>query len=130
MYKVCGFTNYECTCGEEQLFGEDLSLEDALSLFLSLLRSVDSLNFTELDGLIDEWAEDMGWDEDDYYSSSYGGFIVLYDEARNIGDFDREIFLVRVERDPIHKTSKYGEIEFGAEITTQEKESYICLKKE
>lgn len=130
MYKVCGFTNYECTCGEEQLFGEKLLLEEALSLFLSLLQSVDSLDFTELDGLIDEWAEDMDWDEDDYYSGSYGGSIILYDEASNIGDFDREIILVRVERDPINKTSKYGGIELGAEITLQEKESYICLRNE
>lgn len=91
MYKVCGITNYECTCGEEQLFGEDLSLEEALSLFLSILQSVDSLDFNELDGLINEWAEDWDWDEEDYYSGSYGGSIVLYDEARNICDFDREI---------------------------------------
>ena len=128
MYKVCGFTNYECTCGEEQLFGDGLTLEVSLLLFLSLLQNVDSLDFTELDNLIEEWAEDCAWTEDDYYSGSYGGAIILYDEANNIGNFDREIILVRIERDPINKTNKYGEIELGTEITPQEKEKYISLR--
>lgn len=130
MYKVCGFTNYECTCGESQIFGENLTLEDSVSLFLSLLKDIDSLSFNELDSLIEEWACDYDWDEDDYYSGSYGGCIILYDQARNAGDFDREIVLIRVERDPVNRTNRYGEIELGAEITLREKEKYLCMYSE
>lgn len=127
MYKVCGFTNYECNCGDTQVFCEEQSLENAMSMFLSLVKNFGSLDFTELDTLIDEWALDCDWDEDDYYAGSYGGCIILYDEAINDGDFDREVVLIRVERDPIRKTNNYGEIELGAEITTQEKEVYSLL---
>ena len=99
MYKVCGFTNYECTCRKEQLSGDSLSLQEAWSLFLPLIQNVDSLDFTELDGLINEWAEDWNWHEDDYFSGSYGGSIVLYDEESNISNFDHEIISVHIDRE-------------------------------
>ena len=127
MYKVCGFTNYECTCGEEQLFGIELHLEDAISLYLSLLKDKDSLDFSELDALIDEWAVLFDWSEDDYYAGSYGGCIILFDEAVNERDCDREVIFIRVERDPIKKTNNYGKVELGGEITDLEKNTYIRL---
>lgn len=129
MYKVCGNTNYECTTGEEQIFSDELCLEDAIKLFLSLSSDIDSLDFGELDALIDDWADTYCWDEEDYYSGSYGGAIYLYDAAINASDFDREIVFLRIERDPLKKENTLGCIEFGAEITTQEKNVFLSLSK-
>ena len=129
MYKVCGFTNYECTCGKDQIFGSNLCLTDAIKLFLSLTENSESLDFSELDDLIEDWAIEYSWDEEDYYASSYGGCIILYEEALDTGDFDREIISVRVERDPIKKTIVYNEIEVGAEATLEEKNAYFSLCK-
>ena len=77
MYKVCGSTNYECNCEEEQIFGTNLNLDDAMKLFVSLANNQNSLDFTEFDKTIDEWAKEFNWDEEDYYSGIYGGCIVL-----------------------------------------------------
>lgn len=129
MYKVCGFTNYECACGEDQIFGSSLSLSDAIKLFLSLTKNNDSLDFSELDALIEDWATEYAWDEEDYYANSYGGSIVLYDEALDAGGFDREIVFVRVDRDPIKKTSVYNKIELGSEATSEEENAYFALSK-
>ena len=68
------------------------------------------------------------WDEDDYYLGSYGGTIAVYEEATESNEFDREIVAIRVERDPIHKTNKYGEIELGPEILPVEKELFLTLR--
>ena len=129
MYKVCGFTNYECNFGETHVFGNKLELEEAVSLFLSLVEDTESLDFTELDTLIDEWAIDNGWDEDEYYAGSYGGSIILYDEAIDEKSFDREVVSIRVDRDPIKKISHLGEIKLGAEINEQEKVASSMLQK-
>lgn len=128
MYKICGFTNYECNCGEEQVFGVNLNLDDAIRLYTSLAKDADSLDFSELDALIDEWASDCGWEEDDYYSGSYGGSIVLFHEAIDTKDFDREIIIARITRDPLHKTSEISEIEFGPEAIAEELAQYQHLK--
>ena len=129
MYKVCGYTNYECTCGVEEVFAENLNLEDAMALFISLVSDENSLDFTDLDVQIAEWALDFDWDEDDYYSGSYGGSIALYDEATTPDDFDREVVLVYIERDPVKKVNKVSEIEFSAEITDAEKMLYFNISE-
>ena len=59
MYKVCGSTNYECTCGEEQILGCNLALDDATNLFLSYVHKTNSLDFTELDTMINELATEF-----------------------------------------------------------------------
>ena len=124
MYKICGFTNYECNCGEEQVFGTYLNLDDAIRSYISLTKDPGSLNFSELDALIDEWASDYSWEEDDYYSGSYGGSIILFQEAIDTKDFDREIIITRIIRDPFLKTSEISEIEFGPEATAEELAQY------
>lgn len=129
MYKVCGFTNYECTCGEEQVFGKELNFDEAISLFVKLTQNINSLDFAGLDEMIDEWAVEFDWNEDDYYSGSYGGCIMVYDQACEPELFDREILLVRVERDPIKKVNIYSDIEFGEEIAETEKDRYLFLNK-
>ena len=128
MFKVCGNTNYECTCAEEQVFASDLDIESAFNLFLKLLEDKNSLDFTEMDAEVDAWAEAGDWDEDDYYWGSYGGTIAVYEEATESNEFDREIVAIRVERDPLHKTNKYGEIELGPEILPVEKELFLVLR--
>lgn len=127
MFKVCGNTNYECTCAEEQVFESNLDIVGAFNLFLKLLKEKDSLDFTELDAEIDDWAEVGDWTEEDYYWGSYGGIIAVYEESTEFNQFDREIVSIRIERDPLHKTNEYGEIEFGSEIFLSEKELFLSL---
>ena len=124
MYKICGLTNYECNCGEDQVFGENLNLDDAIRLFISLTKDANSLDFSYLDAVVDDWAIDCAWEKDDYYYGSYGGSIILFDEAINAGDFDRAIVIARISRDPFYKTSEISEIEFGSEATTEEVAQY------
>ena len=128
MFKVCGNTNYECTCAEEQVFGFNLDIESAFNLFLKLLEDKNSLDFTEMDAEVDDWAEAGDWTEEDYYWGSYGGTIAVYEEATEPNEFDREIVVIRVERDPLHKTNEYGKIEFGPEILPLEKELFLALR--
>ena len=59
MYKVCGFTNYQCTCGDDEEFATGITLKEAIDVFLRVIRD-DLLDFTYLDSWIDDWA-----DEDD-----------------------------------------------------------------
>ena len=128
MFKVCGNINYECTCAEEQVFGSNLDIEAAFLLFLNLAKDRDSLDFTEMDAIVDNWAVENAWDEDDYYWGSYGGTIAVYEEANEPNEFDREIIMIRVERDPLNKTNEYGEVEFGPEIHLDEKERFLKLR--
>ena len=90
MFKVCGNTNYECSCAEEQVFGNNLDIIDAFNLFLRLLEEKDSLDFTEMDAAVDDWAESGDWNEEDYYWGSYGGTIAVYEESNENNYFDRE----------------------------------------
>ena len=128
MLKVCGNTNYECTCAEEQVFGFNLDIESAFNLFLKLLEDKNSLDFTEMDAEVDDWAEAGDWTEEDYYWGSYGGTIAVYEEAIETNEFDREVVVIRVERDPLHKTNEYGGIEFGPEILPAEKDLFLSLR--
>lgn len=128
MFKVCGNTNYECTCAEEQVFGFNLDIESAFNLFLKLLEDKNSLDFTEMDAEVDDWAEAGDWTEEDYYWGSYGGTIAVYEEAIETNEFDREVVVIRVERDPLHKTNEYGGIEFGPEILPAEKDLFLSLR--
>ena len=120
MYRVEGFTNYECTCGEDEVFGEGLTLQDAIDIFLKVIRD-DALDFSELDDWIDDWAE-----EDESFDF-YGGAIRVYEEPVEEGFEYREILLIRIMRDPIKKVNEYSTIEFGAEINNEEKE--LCKLK-
>ena len=120
MYKVEGFTNYECTCGDEEVFGECITLQEALDIFLRVIRD-DVLDFSYLDSWIDDWA-----DEDECFGS-YGGSIRVYEDPVDNEWGYRDILLIRIERDPIKKMNSYDLIEFDSEITNEEKE--ICESK-
>ena len=120
MYKICGFTNYECNCGEDQIFGANLNLDDAICMFAALIKDANSLDFSELDTVIDEWACDCDWEEEDYYSGSYGGSIILFQEAIDDDAFNREIVIAHISRDPFKKASTISEIEFSPDATAEE----------
>lgn len=124
VYKVCGFTNYDCNCGSEQIFGDELNLSDAMSLFVTLTKNMSSLDFAELDEMIDKWALEFEWEDEDYYSCSYGGSIVLQEKAVKSADFNRDVVSFRIERDPVKKENICCNIEFGIEITVEEKDKY------
>ena len=126
MYRVTGSTNYECYCGEDEIYAEHISLEDAIRMLLKLYKDENSLDFSWLDSEITEWAENDDWDDEDYYNGYYGGYIAIY-EAENDNECDREILIFRVERDPLNKTNTYSEIEFGDDINNGEKAVYLNM---
>ena len=121
MYKVEGFTNYECTCSDEEVFGECLTFQEAIDIFLKVVRD-DVLDF----GYLDSYYEDDWLDEEDSFDG-YGGLIRIYEDTADNDLGYRDILSIRIERNPITKVNSYGSIEYDLEMTCEEKE--ICKLK-
>lgn len=120
MYKICGYTNYECTQGIDVQFGEYNFFETAFKVFKELSSSSDALDFEDLDEQIEEWAQDPDWEDDVYYGGYYGGSIVLFEAAERPGEWDREIFIARRQRDPKTKEVTLEAIELGEGVQPAE----------
>lgn len=128
-YKVCGFTNCECMCGEGQVFGDNITLNEALNLFMELSNDPNSLDFSELDEYL---SNEYFGDEGELDGLSYGGHITVYETASTDGDWDREIVSVRIERDILNNRNTIGSVWFGEEIGAYEQnlyEFYRAVKK-
>ena len=118
-YHVIGWTNYECTEGNEQVFGAFDSLNDALKTFVELCNEENALDFTFLDQILDEWMANSNDEELDLNDGCYGGSInllyVILDEKGEVEDRLQVLTSYR-GRDPYSKEISLGEYEKGDEF--------------
>ena len=120
MYKICGYTNYECVEGAVEQFGEYQVFETAFDVFKKLSTNPEALNLEELDKRIEEWMQDPNWENNIYFGGYYGGFLSLMEVTEDPCDWDREIFVAHRQRYPITKEIVLGPIELGEGVRDEE----------
>ena len=117
MWKIIGYTNYECTEGPEQELGDFHSLNEAICAFIQMAEEPNTLDFSTLDNLLYEWRKSPDWDLDYYKGGYYGGSINLYEDARCLlrASFERDLDL---------NQTLVGEYDYEDNITEEEKRRF------
>lgn len=119
MWRIVEYTNYECTEGPEEEYGVYEDQDTAIVSFIKLSNDKDIIDFSFLDGQLEEWMSDSDWEKDIYFGGSYGGSIVLYKSDSDNGW--KEILIASRDRDPKTKEIKLYPIECGEDLSIDEK---------
>ena len=117
MWKIVGYTNYECTEGPEEEYGKYDDQDTAITSFKKLSNDKNIVDFNYLDRELEEWMSNPDWEKDIYFGGYYGGKIVLY-KSNSDNDW-KEILIASRDKDPKTKEITLNPIEAGEHLSKE-----------